>query len=118
MSELNITSQVVTSQLGTMKIDGVVDVSTFSRLEEGIRQVLELPPARILLDLSGLAATSSAGLGVLVELSRQLAGRKGKLVLAAPAPEVRGLLELLGLDGFFTLSATLEEGRKELSKVK
>lgn len=115
MPDLAITTQSVTAALAIMKISGAVDAANFARLEGALSTALAGPADRILVDATELEAASSAALGAIVDFSVQLANRGGKMALAAPAGELRGLLDLLGLGEVLAVAGTVDEGRKALA---
>lgn len=118
MAELNITSQTVSNTVALVKLAGELDSGNFDTLEDEFNKLLESGVQGIILDLSGLDAIASAGLGAIVYLSRVLATRRGKLVVASPRPKILGLLELLGLGETLTVTDSPEQARKLVSSIK
>lgn len=55
-------------------------------------------PAPLVLDLSGVTRTDSAGLALLLELTRAAQARGAKLQIEKPPPQLRKLAEFFGLD--------------------
>ncbi|MDD2365058.1 MAG: STAS domain-containing protein [Desulfuromonadaceae bacterium] len=70
---------------------------------------------RLLVDMKGVTFLSSAGLRMLLLLYRQIAAKKGKVVLVGVSEEIRDTMSMTGFINFFTLSDSQEEGLKALS---
>ena len=67
---------------------------------------LLLPGMRMLIiDLAGVASCEVAGLAVLIGIQRWAAARGIAVCLAAPGPQVAGLLHDTGLDRTLVISA-------------
>lgn len=62
---------------------------------------------KLVLDLSGVTAMDSAGIGELVLLHNWAEGKNAALKCAAPTPLVRSLLELTNLDSMLDLYASV-----------
>lgn len=71
-------------------------------------------PRRLVLECSGLDFVSSAGLRVLVAVVRRLKPAGGELVLCAPRPAVRHLIELSGMVNLLRMADNLETARADL----
>lgn len=61
------------------------------------------PVVSLVLDLSDLSFMDSSGIGALVGLHRRAQAEGWSLVLAAPGPQVAGLLAMTGLDDRMTI---------------
>jgi anti-anti-sigma factor len=64
---------------------------------------------RLVLDLSGVEAVDSAGLGEFVVLHKRSAVSRCSIKLAAPRRHVRNVLQLTRLASVFEVHATVEE---------
>lgn len=65
---------------------------------------------RLLVDMKGVSFLSSAGLRMLLLLYRQVAAKKGKVVLVGVSEEIKDTMSMTGFINFFTLAETQEEG--------
>ena len=72
---------------------GRLDQPASTRLREEISRILSHGSATIVIDLSAVSAVETAGLTVLIYACRAATAAHVKLVLSAPSPLVRGLLE-------------------------
>lgn len=92
----------------TMRLDGELDMATVELLRDHIRYVLRHDaPHRILLDLTRLNFTDSAGLNLMVWVNKQLKrrGPRHRLQLHNPQAQVRRVLHATGLDTQFDIGA-------------
>jgi anti-sigma B factor antagonist len=67
----------------------------------------------VVIDLEGAQYIDSTVLSCLIRLRSDLTERNGTLVLTAPRPMVRRLLEIAGLTTLFDVRSTLAEVREE-----
>ena len=118
MAELSVHSQAINSSTAVTKLSGEMDANNFDVLEDEFNKLLESGIAGLVLDLSGLDAASSAGIGAVLNMSHLLAARKGKLVAAAARPKVLGTLEMLGLQEALAMADTAEAAKKMVAALK
>ena len=71
--------------------------------------VAETHPAMLVLDLAGVEAIDSAGLGELIAVLQATQARGGSLKLAAPNRRVRSLLQLTNLTSVLEVYPSLDE---------
>jgi anti-anti-sigma factor len=90
-------------------VRGEVNLRSSPDLHAELLALVEKKPARIVLDLSGVDYMDSSGIGTLVEIKRRVDKYKGKFILAALRPRVRGLFEITRLEQFFTIAADAGE---------
>ncbi|RME41957.1 MAG: anti-sigma factor antagonist [Planctomycetota bacterium] len=62
----------------------------------------------VAVDLSGVTAMDSAGLGILIQLAVRARTASGRLLLVAPQSFVQGVLEVTHLDDWFEVFPSLE----------
>lgn len=70
---------------------------------------------RLLVDMKGVSYLSSAGLRMLLLLYRQIAAKKGKVVLVGVSEEIRDTMAMTGFINFFTLADTKSAGLSALA---
>jgi len=87
-------------------VAGEIDVLTAPQLRD---RVLPLPDGDLVLDISGVRLCAAAGLRVMLELQDRRARMGAKLVLAAPAPTVRRVLCVTGLDKTLPVAVSVED---------
>jgi stage II sporulation protein AA (anti-sigma F factor antagonist) len=95
-----------------LSLAGRLDAASQAQAEEAIARELESVPGgplRLILDCSALEFVSSAGLRVLLTAVRRLKPSGGRLILCAPRPAVRHLIELSGMGNLLRTCDTLEQ---------
>jgi anti-sigma B factor antagonist len=89
-----------------VRLAGEIDLYNANDVAAALEEVADGDPARVVIDLTGVEFVDSTALGTLVAARQRLGG--GRLVLAAPGPDVRRALEVSGLDQHFTLSDSVD----------
>jgi anti-anti-sigma factor len=90
-------------------LEGELDVATTPTLRERLLSVFRPGMRLLIIELSGVSFCDVSALAVLVGTQRR-AGTLGVTVrLAAPRPQLTKLLRITGLDGHFTVCATLDD---------
>jgi anti-anti-sigma factor len=90
-------------------LQGDLDAHTAPRLEEALRQAIADGCQRLVVECAHLDYISSAGLGVLIETHRAVIGRQGELKLAAMAPAIADIFDILGFSKVIPSCASLDE---------
>jgi anti-sigma B factor antagonist len=81
-----------------VRLSGELDIATAPHLEDELNGLLDRGVRHVTLDLAELSFMDSKGLHALVRARERLAGRQGDLVVQAPSPNARRILEISGLD--------------------
>ncbi|AIJ25376.1 STAS domain-containing protein [Amycolatopsis methanolica] len=101
-------------------IAGEVDLTTAPRVREAVKDardsVAPVALTTVILDLSEVEHLDSLGLAVLVETAAECHSAEQALALVCPTPVVTRPLEMTGLDGILTITASLEEAREAARK--
>lgn len=84
-------------------ISGEVDLATAQHLVDAIMGVTPEPLHEVKADLSAVTFMDSNGLAALINSQRQLVERQVRLVLVNPSSQVAQLMQLAGLEGFFSI---------------
>jgi anti-sigma B factor antagonist len=101
--ELKVTSRFQGDHL-IVALAGEIDLYTAPRLQAELAGVfLPADPATIVVDLSAVDFCDSTGMNVLLAAHRLAAEQGGELILAAPRPALRKILEVTGLQSVFTV---------------
>ena len=79
--------------------DGELDMYTVGPLRELVEGLLGDGAQRLLVDLTGVTFVESSSLSILLEATRALDARHGRLVIASDDPWVLRAIELSGLEG-------------------
>lgn len=91
-----------------VRIEGRLDASFSSQLEDEIDRVLEQKTKSIILDFSGVTYLSSSGLRVLLSINKKTES-DGGLVLINLRDIVKKVIEVAELDDYLTQAETVEE---------
>ncbi len=86
----------------TVRLEGSLDGKTAPEAREQLQRFLA-ENSKLILDLTNVDYLSSAGLRLLLVLYRELAARKGKLVLLGVSEDIRTVMSHTGFLSFFTL---------------
>jgi anti-sigma B factor antagonist len=88
-------------------IEGEIDAFTAPALKEQLYACLDSGFGRLVLEMSECCSIDSVGLGVLVDVAKHAGGRE--VAIAAPGPELRHILEVVGLDHVLPLYRSRSE---------
>lgn len=85
----------------TLTVTGRLDTNTSPELETAVQLdgVEEL-----VFDFAGLEYIASSGLRVLLGAQKAMLAKGGRMLVANPNEMVRGVFEVTGLDGIFTMA--------------
>jgi len=80
---------------------GRIDSSNASDFESALKELTEKGEYQLVLNMSGVEYTSSAGLRAMVSTLRECKKHNGDLRLSDPSPRVKEVLDLAGLTSLF-----------------
>jgi anti-sigma B factor antagonist len=95
-----------------VEVGGEIDVASAPELRDCLYQTIDIGSGRLVVDLRQVSFIDSIGLGVLVGAKRRLRGQgpgDGSIQLVCAEGLVLRVLRRTGLDGTFTLHATLAD---------
>ncbi len=105
-------------------VDGITQVELIGDIDGSTApaaqaQILPLAGtnAKILLDMTGVAYMSSAGLRMLLSTYRQLTSKGGKMVLVGLSEDIQDTMSVTGFLKFFAVCATPEQGTETLRQM-
>ena len=90
---------------------GEVDIASAPALAARFDQAIANGPRELIVDLSQVTMLDSSGLGVLIQLLKELESGEAKtaLRLVVAEPHVVKIFSITGLDGVFSIFASLDE---------
>jgi len=92
-----------------VRIEGEVDLFSAPDLRTTLDNLIEAGTRHIVVDLATVEFLDSSGLGALVGALKHLrAIGSGTILLAAPPPPVRKILELTGINQVFEIVASVD----------
>jgi anti-sigma B factor antagonist len=84
--------------IAVVQVTGEVDVASCGALRDSLLRIVTDEDFRgLVVNLAGMRFIDSTGVGVLVGVWRRVRATSSRLALAAPAPQVRRVLETAGL---------------------
>jgi anti-sigma B factor antagonist len=94
----------------------ILEELAISQIQERLTDLIaaESPP-HILLNFRKVEHLSSAALGVLITLSKQVAERNGQLVLANIHPQIFEVFKITRLNKLFNIRGTTDEAMREFT---
>lgn len=102
-------------QATVVELVGDVDTNTAPEVQDKVLPLVQ-EGSKILLNLTGVAYMSSAGLRLLLSLYRRASSQSGNLVLVGINEYVKDTMEATGFLNFFTICDTIDAGLEELNK--
>jgi anti-sigma B factor antagonist len=100
-------SRTTAGDVPIVAVNGEVDVYSAPALKEKINELLEGGQNTLIVDLSGVGFLDSTGLGALVEARAATTEAGGALPLVCSQERILKLFTITGLDGVFTIHATV-----------
>lgn len=102
MDELDTALGIDAGEAG-VTLSGELDAHTAPELDRVLARLLRSSPSELIVHMGAVTFMDSSGLQTLLAATRTAREAGGELVLAAPTPAVRRLIELTGLDGHLTM---------------
>lgn len=104
-----------------LALDGYLDAHTAPQFENAIQEEMQAGNLNLTVDCGKLSYISSAGLGVFMSFIEEIRDAGGDIKLAAIAPKVYQVFEVLGFPALFDILESVEAaaicfaegGRKE-----
>ena len=96
-----------------LEIGGTIDTGVAPQFEDEMKKAAGAG-TKFIGDLTGLEHITSAGIGVLIAVSNEIASRGGVLVLAGVSEKIRKVFAMLNLDKLVRIHGSLEEARGAL----
>jgi anti-sigma B factor antagonist len=97
-----------------LQVNGELDLSTATQLEEPLEEAVDSPKAAVLIDLTDCTFIDSTGIALVVRAWQRVDasagnGGEGGLVLCCQNEQVRRVLEVTGLEHSLRVFATRDE---------
>ena len=100
-------------KVSEVRVDGVIDTTTASELEEVIDSLLKRERYSMVLDLAGVDYISSAGWGIFISHIRDIRANGGDIKLANMVSNVYEIYELLEFDKVLRVYRSVDEARND-----
>jgi len=105
-------------RVSEIRVDGVIDTTTASELEEVIESLLKRQRYMIILDLAGVDYISSAGWGIFISRIKDVRNNRGDIKLANMIPNVYEIYELLEFDKVLKSYPSVDKAHNDFEDVK
>jgi anti-sigma B factor antagonist len=92
-------------------LNGRLDLEGTQAIDQKFSFATTTHKENIIVDLSGVSFMSSIGIRLLVTAAKAQVNRGGKMVLAAPQPLVRKVVEMAGIDKLIPLAVDIEAAK-------
>jgi anti-anti-sigma factor len=112
---LSVTSER-TDGIVVLAVNGRLGTASSEAMVEALSREIRAGYLRLLVDLTGVDYVSSAGLGALEAIARQVRESRGELVLCALSEPVRLVFDLAGLLSAFAIEPSREAGLSRLRR--
>lgn len=94
---MQLQSDVLANGITLVTLAGRLDIAGTREIEPRFTALTSAKKAAVVVDLSAVDFISSIGIRTLLASARAQAGRGGKLVVLAPQPAVKGVMETAGI---------------------
>jgi anti-anti-sigma factor len=108
---MHFESSTLPGNITVITLHGRLDIEGAQAIDQPFSFATTVQAARLIVDLSGVTFLASIGIRLLMTTARAQGLRGGKVVLAAPPPLVRKVLETAGIDQLVPLFADVETAR-------
>jgi len=92
------------------------DADNAPAIEVELKKITEQRPGRVLFDFSKTGYIASAGLRVLLTITRAILKTGGSVALSSLSPQVMRVFEIAGFTKIFSISGSREEALNNLQK--
>lgn len=93
-----------------LRMTGRLDAISSPAVEQKIFDYIHKEKLKLLLDFAGIDYLSSAGLRMLLSVTKKMRSLSGKLVLCSVVPNVMEILKMSGFDHVLELALSEDEG--------
>lgn len=94
----------------------ILEEITINQIGERLSELADSEPEpRLVLDFGAVEHLSSAALGMLITLNRQVVDRQGRLVLANIHPQIYEVFKITRLNKLFNIKDNLDDALKVVS---
>ena len=99
----------------TLTLSGRIDAGTTDSFAGALTACIDRGERRLILDLAAVDYISSVGLRALILAAKRLAPLGGRIVLCAPQPRIRQLLDIAGFTSLFPIAASHDEATERMT---
>jgi anti-sigma B factor antagonist len=111
--EFSIEEHRISGDIHVVAVTGEVDLFTAPEFKQRVSAPIGAGVERLIVDLTQATFIDSSSLGVLIGAQRRLQSRGGRMVIACDTDAIVKAFRITGLDGVFTLVASVEAAFEE-----
>jgi anti-sigma B factor antagonist len=89
-----------------LHVSGSITSRDVKVLEDEFNRMIQGPPVKLVLDLKGVEAIDSEGVGALIRVRYEIVDRGGNIVLIGLSDRVSTILKISGLNDYFAIAPT------------
>ena len=108
-------SVVLRGETTALAVGGIIDFTTGSALQKAVDGLIGGGVRILIIDLSKVTFMSSIGLTVLASTQERIGDSAGKFAVVANSPATRRPIQLMALDGLFSMYSSLDEALMSLA---
>ena len=99
-----------------LSVTGRIKSGDIKPLENEFRRICKGPPVKLILNVQGVEAIDSSGIGELIRARTEILGKGGRVVLLGVNSRVEMMVKLSGLDNYFPIAPTESEAIQVLNQ--
>lgn len=99
-----------------LSINGRIRSGDIKPLENEFRRICNGPPVKLILNVQGVEAIDSSGIGELIKARKDILAKGGRVVLMGVNSRVEMMVKLSGLDNYFPIAVTESEAIQVLNQ--
>lgn len=92
-----------------LELSGELDIGGVTTVKKAFEGYFEKGLVKVVLDLSGMGYTSSAGMGVFMGIARQVKEKGGNVKMVGINDRVNRVFTLIGITKIFSIYNTVED---------
>jgi anti-anti-sigma factor len=99
-----------------LSINGRIRSGDIKPLENEFRRICKGPPVKLILNVQGVEAIDSSGIGELIKARTEILAKGGRVVLMGVNSRVEMIVKISGLDNYFPIAVTESEAIQALNQ--
>lgn len=110
---MNITEEVK-GDVVIIRLDGRLDATSSPQLEAKVNELIEQKQQKLILSLQNVDYLSSAGMRVLLSITKKIKSISGKLMICSLTDDVMDIIKMAGFNQILPISASEEKAIQEI----
>lgn len=114
--ELDLKVIDTSANIVLLSITGRVRSGDIKPLENEFRRIVKGPPVKLILNVQGVEAIDSSGIGELIKARTDILAKGGRVVLMGVNSRVEIMVKISGLDNYFPIAVSESEAIQVLNQ--